>query len=33
MGASLGYLILVSLLAALLLVYIIIQTRRNTKNE
>ena len=32
-GASLGYLILVSLLAALLLVYIIIQTRRNTKNE
>lgn len=31
MGASLGYLILVSLLAALLLVYIIIQTRRNTK--
>lgn len=33
MGASLVYLILVSLLAALLLVYIIIQTRRNTKNE
>lgn len=33
MGASLGYLILVSLLAALLLVHIIIQTRRNTKNE
>lgn len=33
MGSSLGYLILVSLLAALLLVYIIIQTRRNTKNE
>lgn len=33
MGASLGYLILVSLLAALLLVYIIIQTRRDTKNE
>lgn len=33
MGASLGYLILVSLLAALLLVYIIIQIRRNTKNE
>ena len=32
-GAALGYLILVSLLAALLLVYIIIQTRRNTKNE
>ena len=33
MGASLGYLILVSLLAALLLVYIIIQSRWNTKNE
>lgn len=32
-GAALGYLILVALLAMLLLIYIVIQTRRDTKNE